>query len=96
MLRPHGHGEAACVKQPQFRAVKTLLGNLRNAINGTYDAFNFAKYAHRCLAEFQVRFNRRFDMKTILLGLLASLVEAPPSPEHWLRVVRLHANQVVR
>ena len=90
VLRPHIHGEAACVKLPQFRAVNTLLGNLKNAINGTYHAFDFAKYAHRYLAEFQFRFNRRFDMKSILRSLLTSLLAAPPSPEHWLRTAEVH------
>lgn len=90
VLRPHVSGEAACAKLPQFRAVNTLLGNLKNAINGTYHAFDFAKYAHRYLAEFQYRFNRRFDMKSILQNLLVTLLAAPPSPEHWLRVAELH------
>lgn len=89
VLRPNVHGPAACVKLPQFRAVNTLLGNLKNAITGTYHAFDFAKYAHRYLAEFQFRFNRRFDMKSILQSLLASLLAAPPSPERWLRAAEI-------
>jgi hypothetical protein len=40
-----------------------LLANLKTAITGTYHAFGFAKYAHRYLAEFQYRFNRRFNME---------------------------------
>ena len=56
-------------KLPQFKAVNTLLGNLKTAISGTYHAFDFAKYAHRYLAEFQYRFNRRFNMRTILTRL---------------------------
>ncbi len=47
---------------PQFAAVNTPLGNLKTGIAGTYHAFDFAKYAHRYLAEFQYRFNRRYDM----------------------------------
>jgi ribosomal protein L37AE/L43A len=82
-------GGKASVKLPQFRAVNTLLGNLKTAISGTYHAFAFAKYAHRYLAEFQYRFNRRFNMKTILPRLLAALVVAPPSPEHWLRTAEI-------
>ena len=78
-------GGKASVRLPQFRAVNTLLGNLKTAISGTYHAFDFAKYAHRYLAEFQYRFNRRFDMKTLLTRLLTALVNAPPSPEHLLR-----------
>jgi ribosomal protein L37AE/L43A len=77
------------VRLPQFKAVNTLLGNLKTAIAGTYHAFDFAKYAHRYLAEFQYRFNRRFDMKSILPRLLHALVAAPPSPEHWLRTAEV-------
>ena len=83
-------GGKASMKLAQFKAVNTLLGNLKNAINGTYHAFGFAKYAHRYLAEFQFRFNRRFNMKTILPRLLRSLLAAPPSPEHWLRTAEVH------
>ncbi|MES1954171.1 ISXo5 transposase [Salinisphaera hydrothermalis EPR70] len=36
--------------------VNIMLGNLKTAINGTYHAFKFAKYAPRYLAEFQYRF----------------------------------------
>lgn len=82
-------GGAASVKLPQLQAVNTLLGNLKTAIEGTYHAFDFAKYAHRYLAEFQYRFNRRFDMKIILARLLVALVAAPPSPEHWLRTAEV-------
>jgi len=39
-----------------------LLGNLKSAFAGTYYSFDFAKYAHRYLAEVQYRFNRRFDL----------------------------------
>jgi ribosomal protein L37AE/L43A len=82
-------GGKAAVKLPQFRAVNTLLGNLKTAIAGTYHAFAFAKYAHRYLAEFQYRFNRRFNMKTIPSRLLVALLAAPPSPEHWLRTAEV-------
>jgi hypothetical protein len=37
---------------------------LKTGLTGTYHAFKFAKYAHRCLAEFQYRFNRRFDLRS--------------------------------
>lgn len=51
----------------EFRRVNTVLSNLRTAISGTYHHFNFAKYADRYLAEVQYRFNRRFDLKSILV-----------------------------
>jgi ribosomal protein L37AE/L43A len=78
-------GGKASAKMPQFWAVNTLLGNLKNSITGTYHAFDFAKYAHRYLAEFQYRFNRRFDLRIILSRLLVALVAAPAVPEWRLR-----------
>ncbi|MGB7754889.1 MAG: transposase [Salinisphaera sp.] len=42
-----------------------MLGNLKTAINGMYHAFKFAKYAPRYLGEFQYRFNRRYDLRSI-------------------------------
>jgi predicted RNA-binding Zn-ribbon protein involved in translation (DUF1610 family) len=82
-------GGKSSVKLPQFKAINTLLGNLKTAIGGTYHAFNFVKYAHRYLAEFQYRFNRRFNLRTILPRLLVALVSAPASPEHRLRVAEV-------
>ena len=83
-------GGKASVARPELRAVNTLLGNLKTAIEGTYHAFDFAEYAHRYLAEFQYRFNRRFNMRMIFSRLLVALVAAPASPEHWLRLAEIH------
>jgi hypothetical protein len=55
---------------PCFIWVNTLLGNVKTALAGTYHAFNFRNYTHRYLAEYQYRFNRRFDLKAILSRLL--------------------------
>jgi len=82
-------GGAASVKLPQFKAVNTLLGNLKTAFSGTYHSFNFAKYAHRYLGEVQYRFNRRFDLSTILMCLIHDAVEAKPHPERRLRAAEL-------
>jgi hypothetical protein len=70
---------------PQFRAVNTFLGNLKRSLGGTYHAFDFAKYAHRYLAEAQYRFNRRFDLRSILQRLLRAAVLTPPTPDHAIR-----------
>lgn len=78
-------GGAACVKLDQFRAVNTFLGNLKTAYSGTYHAFDFAKYAHRYLAEVQYRFNRRFDLSSILRRLTIAAVSTSARPEHYLR-----------
>ena len=73
-------GGAACVKLPQFKAVNTILGNLKTALAGTYHAFGFAKYAHRYLAQVQYLFNRRFNLRTILTRLARAACVTPPCP----------------
>lgn len=78
-------GGPSCVKLEQFRAVNTFLGNLKTAYSGTYHSFDFAKYAHRYLAEVQYRFNRRFDLSSILRCLLVATVRTSPRPERFLR-----------
>ena len=47
------------------------------------------KYPDRDLAEFQYRFNRRFNMKTILARLLHALVAAPAAAERCLRLAEV-------
>lgn len=69
-----------------FRWVNTILGNLKNAINGTYHAFDFEKYAHRYLGEFQYRFNRRFDLPAMFTLLVIAATRSGQVPEHKLRL----------
>lgn len=73
------------VQRPAFRAVNTVLSNLKTALSGTYHAFDYAKYAPRYFAEFSYRFNRRFDLKTILVRLLHAAVQTRPQPAPVLR-----------
>ncbi len=80
-----GGGRASAL-HPQCRAVNTMLGNLKTAISGTYHAFDFAKYAPRYLAEVAYRFNRRFDLKTILRRLITASVQTRPSPLPYIRM----------
>lgn len=69
-----------------FRWVNTILGNLKNAITGTYHAFDFEKYAHRYLGEFQYRFNRRFDLPGMLKRLIVATTRSEKIPEFKLRL----------
>ena len=82
-------GGAACAKLPQFMAINTVLGNLKRALGGTYHAFDFAKYAHRYLAEAQYRFNRRFDLSTILPRLVRAAVTTSPRGAKFLRAAEV-------
>lgn len=80
-----GSGKASA-KLPQFKAVNTLLSNLKTALSGTYHAFDFAKYAHRYLAEAQYRFNRRFNLASILARLVRAASLTPPRPATLIRL----------
>jgi hypothetical protein len=78
-------GGKASVKLPQFQAVNTVLSNLKTAMAGTYHAIDFAKYAHRYLAEVQYRFNRRFDLSTILRRLVRVATITAPRNRVFIR-----------
>lgn len=83
-----GSGRQA-VEHPAFRAVNTVLGNLKTAISGTYHAFNFSKYGHRYLAEAAYRFNRRFDLAAMPARLLRAAAVTAPWPEPRLRLAEI-------
>ncbi|MEX3582540.1 MAG: transposase [Burkholderia sp.] len=63
-----------------------MLGNLKTALKGTYHAIDHAQYAHRYLAEFAYRFNRRFDLPAMAPLLLRAAVTTKPYPRRVLRV----------
>jgi hypothetical protein len=75
-------GGKASTKLPQFKAIDTFLGNLKRSLSGTYHAFDFAKYAHRYLAEAQHQFNRRFNLRFIFARLLRAACHSTPAPVH--------------
>jgi hypothetical protein len=66
-----------------FFWINTILGNLKTAITGTYHHIE-EKYVGRYLAEFEYRFNRRYDLKTILPRLLYAATHTLPIPEKQL------------
>ena len=82
-------GGKASTRLPQFKAVNTFLGNLKRALGGTYHAFDFAKYAHRYLAEAQYRFNRRFNLRSILERLLRAACLTSPQPAAAIRAAEV-------
>ena len=82
-------GGKTSAKLPQFRAVNTFLGNLKRSLGGTYHAFDFAKYAHRYLAEAQYRFNRRFNLLSILARLVRASCLTTPTPALTIRMAEV-------
>ena len=79
-----GSGKAA-VERPEFRWVNTILGNIKNALRGTYHAIR-PRYAQRYLSEFEYRFNRRFDLPDIIPRLVYVALRTPPMPERLLKL----------
>ena len=84
-------GGKATVKLPQFKAINTYLGTLKRSLSGTYHAFDFAKYAHRYHAGAQYRFNRRFNLRSIL-ACLPLAFQLQPRRKLFVQL-RLLANQ---
>jgi hypothetical protein len=81
---PHivGGGKQA-VKHPAFKWVNTVLGNIKNSLKGTYHSFG-KKHTARYLAEFQYRFNRRFELENMVPRLAYAAVRTPPMPARLL------------
>ena len=93
-----GVGSAGCVHQPiitgsgrkaalspAFKWVNTALGNIKAALVGTYRAIH-EKHVPRYLAEFEYRFNRRYDLAAMLPRLAWAAVRTPPMPYRLLKL----------
>jgi hypothetical protein len=77
-----GRGKDA-VDKPYFKWVNTILGNLKNSLRGTYHAAK-EKHIPRYLAEFQYRFNRRYELESLVPRLAAIAVQTPAMPDRLL------------
>jgi transposase-like protein len=69
--------------------VDTMLGNVKNAIHGTYHAIA-AKHLPRYLAEFSYRFNRRYDLAGMLARLATAAAQTPPMPYRFVKLAEVH------
>lgn len=79
-------GKGKSTKMVCFTWINTILGNLKTAITGTYHTFDFEKYPHRYLGEYQYRFNRRFDLAAMLPRFIRAAARSGRRPECWLRL----------
>ena len=68
-----------------FKWVNTVLGNVKTALTGTFYAIR-EKHAARYLAEFEYRFNRRFDLPAMIERLAYVALRTPPMPQRLLSV----------
>ena len=78
-------GGKASVEEPEFYWVNTVLGNLKSALRSTYHSIK-PRHAARYLAEFQYRFNRRFNLGAMVSRLATVALRTPPMPERLLRM----------
>jgi hypothetical protein len=84
-----GSGRKAALA-PAFKWVNTTLGNIKSAITGTYRAVH-DKHVPRYLAEFEYRFNRRYDLAAMMPRLGYIAVRTPPMPYRLLKLAEDHA-----
>ena len=79
-----GSGRRAA-RHPAFKWVNTLLGNIKSALVGTHRAVR-KKHIVRYLAEFEWRFNHRFDLAAMIPALACAAVTAKPAPYRYLKM----------
>ena len=80
---------AKAARTPAFKWVNTALGNIKAALTGTYRAIR-AKHVPRYLAEFEYRFNRRYDLAAMLPRLARASVRTPAMPYRLLKLAEVY------
>lgn len=78
-------GGRASTQIPAFNWVNTVLGNVKNAITGSYHAIR-SQHVPRYLAEFEYRFNRRHDLTAMMPRFLTVAARTPPMPYRLLKL----------
>src|SRR5271157_5621599 len=77
-------------RTPAVKWVNTALGNIKAALVGTYRAVR-EKHVPRYLAEFEYRFNRRYDLKTMIPRLAFVALRTAPMPYRLLKLADVAA-----
>ena len=81
-------GGPASVTQEALSWVNTMIGNVKNALHGTYHAIG-KKHLPRYLAEFSYRFNRRSKLEDMIPRLGYVAVRTPPMPAQLLKMAEV-------
>lgn len=82
-------GGPKSVQKEEFSWVNTMIGNVKNAMKGTYHSIN-SKHLPRYLAEFCYRFNRRFDLGNMIPRFVYIALRTAPMPNKLLKLAELH------
>ena len=77
-------GGVQAVQIPAFKWVNTTIGNIKNAIRGTYHAVR-PKHVPRYLAQYEYRFNRRYRLEDMIPRLAWVALRTPPMPYRMLK-----------
>ena len=78
-------GGPESVKLPYFKWVNTMIGNVKNAMHGTYHAIHL-KHLPRYLAEFSFKFNHRFHLESMITDLARASLRTAPMPQRLLKL----------
>jgi len=78
-------GGPASVEKSEFLWVNTLLGNVKNAITGTYHSIS-KSHLPRYFAGFCYRFNRRFELDRMLPRFTYVALRTAPMPMRFLKL----------
>ena len=82
-------GGPASVEKPEFTWVNTMLGNVKNAIHGTYHSIH-GKHLGRYLGAFAYRFNRRFELDRMIDRLAYVACRTAPLPKRFATMAEVH------
>jgi hypothetical protein len=72
-------------QNPLFKWVNTTLGNIKSSLDGTFRKVS-EKHAPRSLAEFEYRYNRRYDLAAMIPRLGWAAARTLPMPHRLLKV----------
>lgn len=82
-------GGPTSVEIPEFNWVNTALGNVKNALHGTYHALG-TRHLGRYLGAFAWRFNRRFQLDRLVHRLAWTVCHTPPLPYRLAMIPERH------
>jgi hypothetical protein len=71
-----------------FQWLNTVIGSVKNALHGTHHAIS-GRHLPRYLAEFCYRFNRRFQLHTMVDRLTYVALRTQPVPQHLLKLAEV-------
>ena len=82
-------GGPQSVTKKEFAWVNTMIGNVKNAMTGTYHAIN-PKHLPRYLAEFCYRHNRRFKLEDMIPRFGYVALRTAPMPARLLKLAEAY------